>query len=75
MSEQTQQEKTQEDLNARVKAFNEEFMSLCKKYKLIPGSQAGLSPDGRVVSQFVMIPEENVKQQEKLADEIETSDE
>lgn len=39
-----------QDLQTRVKGFNGEFIPLLKKYKLVLGSEAFLTRDGRVAS-------------------------
>ena len=41
---------SEEDLNSRVRGFNEEMIPLLKKYRLGLGATASLTPDGRVIA-------------------------
>lgn len=48
-------EQIQADLNVRIQNFNAELIPLLGKYKLGLGSQAMLSPDGRIVSRPALV--------------------
>lgn len=57
----SEQEAKQQDLDRRIKGFNEELSPLLGKYNLSLGSIAFVTPDGRIASQPHLFDADQVK--------------
>ena len=55
MAEEEKKPEVEADLAERVSGFNKELAALLGKYELGIGAQAGLTPDGRVWSQPLIV--------------------
>jgi len=55
-----------ESIPAREKAFNAELMPILKRYNFTFGSQAMLSPDGRIMSRPLVMDPELMDLEQKL---------
>lgn len=55
-----------DDVQTRLQGFTTEVEPLLKKYRFAFGSQAGLTPDGRIASQPVMVDLDKVEKVEKV---------
>lgn len=58
--EQKRQPAPEDDLQKRIEGFNEEIKPILGKYELMIGSEAGLSPDGRIGSRVVLVSSRNL---------------
>lgn len=73
------EEKSVNDLELRVKQFNEEFIPLLGKYNLALGASAFFTPDGRVIAKSQLIDAEKIakeqaEKEDKEVAEIQTED-
>lgn len=70
MTEEKSTEKTDEqkaaELNARVKAFNEELLPLLGKYHLALGATPFILPNGSIAARPQVFPEPEKKKEDKI---------
>lgn len=64
----TKPEEKAQDLEKRVRSFNEEFMPLLKKYKLGLGAQSFLMPDGRIGAKPSLFDDQSEEKVEPVDD-------